>query len=146
MLSLLAVTMAAADVAPARAQGSRNPLDALRTYRYLEQICDLGPRISGTPGMEQQQQLLEQHFKKYGGEVTLQKFEADNPLGGAKVPMANMIVRWHPERKDRILLCTHYDTRPLPDRDPDPVAQSRESFSARTMVAAGRRSSWSWPT
>jgi hypothetical protein len=128
VLSLLAVTMAAAGVAPARAQGSSNPLDALRTYRYLEQICDLGPRISGTPGMEQQQQLLEQHFKKYGGEVTLQKFEADNPLGGAKVPMANMIVRWHPERKDRILLCTHYDTRPLPDRDPDPVARKQGVF------------------
>ena len=32
--------------------------------------------------------------------------------------MANLIVRWHPDRKRRLLLCTHYDTRPYPDRDP----------------------------
>ena len=32
--------------------------------------------------------------------------------------MANLIVHWHPERKERILLCAHYDTRPFPDRDP----------------------------
>jgi glutaminyl-peptide cyclotransferase len=127
VLSLLAaIVMAGAS--PAAAEEPRNPLDALRAYRYLQQICDLGPRISGTPGMEQQQQILEQHFKKFGGEVTLQKFEADNPLGGPKVAMANMIVRWHPERKDRVLLCTHYDTRPLPDRDPDPVQRTQGIF------------------
>ena len=28
-----------------------------------------------------------------------------------------MIVEWHPERRERILLCTHYDTRPFPDQD-----------------------------
>ena len=33
--------------------------------------------------------------------------------------MANLIVEWHPERKERILLAAHYDTRPFPDRDPD---------------------------
>ncbi len=32
--------------------------------------------------------------------------------------MANIIVQWHPERKERILLAAHYDTRPFPDRDP----------------------------
>jgi Zn-dependent M28 family amino/carboxypeptidase len=31
-----------------------------------------------------------------------------------------MIVQWHPEKKERILLCCHYDTRPYPDSDPDP--------------------------
>jgi Peptidase family M28 len=128
MLSLLATAVCVASVAGAVADEPRNPLDALRAYRYLQQICDIGPRISGTPGMEQLQQLLEKHFKQFGGEVTLQKFEADNPQGGAKVPMANMIVRWHPERKERILLCTHYDTRPLPDRDPDPVQRKQGVF------------------
>jgi hypothetical protein len=32
--------------------------------------------------------------------------------------MANLIVEWHPERRERILLAAHYDTRPFPDRDP----------------------------
>jgi hypothetical protein len=32
--------------------------------------------------------------------------------------MANLIARWHPDRKERILLCAHYDTLPLPMLDP----------------------------
>jgi glutaminyl-peptide cyclotransferase len=102
---------------PARPQ---NPLDPLRAYRYLEQICALGPRISGSAGMRQQQELLKKHFELLGGKVSLQSFRAHNPLGGPDVPMANLIVQWHPERQERILICTHYETRPLPDRDPNP--------------------------
>jgi glutaminyl-peptide cyclotransferase len=129
VLSLLAFVTLAILGATIRAEElPRNPLDALRAYRYLQQICAIGPRVSGSTGMTQQQQLLEQHFKKFGGEVTLKKFEAKNPQGGDKVPMVNMIVRWHPERKDRILLCTHYDTRPLPDSDLNPVERKQGIF------------------
>jgi glutaminyl-peptide cyclotransferase len=39
-----------------------------------------------------------------------------------------MIVEWHPERKERILLAAHYDTRPLPDRDPDPIQRESGVF------------------
>jgi glutaminyl-peptide cyclotransferase len=105
---------------PSPAAPLQNPLDALRAYRYLEQICAIGPRPSGSPGMLRQQELLRRHFEEFGGQVSLQKFQARNPLGGPDVPMANLIVQWHPERQERILICTHYDTRPLPDRDPDP--------------------------
>ncbi len=31
--------------------------------------------------------------------------------------MTNILVQWHPDRKQRVLLCAHYDTRPFPDRD-----------------------------
>jgi glutaminyl-peptide cyclotransferase len=107
---------------------AKNPLDGLRAFRYLQQVCALGPRPSGSPAMLKQQELLKQHFEKLGGKVTLQKFEAANPFGGASVPMANMIVEWHPERKERILLAAHYDTRPLPDRDPDPANRRSGTF------------------
>src|SRR5688572_17433716 len=100
-----------AGVAPAR---PNNPIDSLRAFRYLEQLCALGPRPSGSPAMQKQQELLRQHFEKLGGKVTMQNFRARDPLGGAAVPMATMIVEWHPERKERILLVAHYDTRPLP--------------------------------
>jgi Zn-dependent M28 family amino/carboxypeptidase len=34
------------------------------------------------------------------------------------VPIVNLVIEWHPERLERVLLCAHYDTRPFPDRDP----------------------------
>ncbi len=109
-------------------QPPKNPLDGMRAFRYLEQLCALGPRPSGSAAMQKQQELLREHFEKLGGKVTMQKFRAANPLGGERVPMANMIVEWHPDRKERILLCAHYDTRPLPDRDPNPVQQRFGKF------------------
>ena len=89
-----------------------------RTYDYLKQLCALGPRRSGSPAMAAQQELLVAHFKKLGGKVELQRFDARDPRDGSAVPMANIIVRWNPEKQDRILLCGHYDTLPFPLRDP----------------------------
>ena len=115
----------------------KNPLDGARAYRYLQQICAIGPRFSGSPGMQQQQELVRAHFEQLGGKVTLQKFQATNPLGGANVPMSNVIVEWHPERKDRVLLCAHYDTRPFPDQDLDPVQRRSGIFIGANDGASG---------
>jgi glutaminyl-peptide cyclotransferase len=111
-----------------KAAPAKNPLDGLRAFRYLEQICALGPRPSGSPAMQQQQEMLRQHFEQLGGKVTMQPFRANDPLGGPPVSMANMLVEWHPERKDRVLFCVHYDTRPLPDRDPNPALRRNGVF------------------
>ena len=94
------------------------PFNGQRAYDYLNELCALGPRTSNSRGMQAQQQLLSAHFQKLGGKVRLQKFRIRHPEHGGAVPMANMIVEWHPERSERILLCTHYDTRPFPDQDP----------------------------
>lgn len=107
----------------AEAAGSRLrlediPFDGQQAYSYLKRICAIGPRRSGTPGMESQQKLLIDHFTKLGAKVRLQRFRAPHPQDGSWVSMANLIVEWQPESKERLLLCTHYDTRPFPDRDP----------------------------
>lgn len=92
-------------------------VDGQRALKYLKAICDLGPRPSGSEGMQQQQSLLRDHFTPLGGQVTLQSFEIRHPLDGSRVSMANMLIRWHPDRKDRVIFAAHYDTRPYPDRD-----------------------------
>lgn len=94
------------------------PFNGARAYEYLGQICEIGPRRSGSDGMTRQQKLLEEHFRKLGGVVERQEFVIRHPENGSKVPMVNLIVRWHPERKRRILLATHYDTLPFPLLDP----------------------------
>ncbi len=87
--------------------------------------------------MEKQQTLVKEYFEKLGGKVSFQRFLANNPLGGDKVPMANILVEWHPERKERILLCAHYDTRPFPDQDPDPVQRRSGVFLGANDGASG---------
>lgn len=94
------------------------PFDGAAAYEHLQAICRIGPRPSGSPGMAKQQQLLAEHFRKLGGHVELQRFRVRHPLDGSPVAMANLIVRWHPERRERILLGTHYDNIPFPNQDP----------------------------
>lgn len=94
------------------------PFHGARAYDYLKQICALGPRRSGSAGMKAQQKLLAEHFGNLGAQVRLQPFHIKHPLDGSVVEMANLIVTWHPQSKERILLCTHYDTLPFPLEDP----------------------------
>src|SRR4051812_3427881 len=46
----------AEDAVPAAADVK---FDAARSLKYLKQLCDIGPRVSGTDGMKRQQDLLE---------------------------------------------------------------------------------------
>jgi hypothetical protein len=96
-----------------------NGFDAARAMRYLADICKIGPRISGTEGMKKQQALLENHFRALKGEVEFQRFTAKQKSQRQPVALANVIVRWRPERDRRIILCSHYDTRPIADQEPD---------------------------
>lgn len=95
-------------------------LDSRRAFDYLVKICRLGPRPSGSVGMGKQQTLLVEHFEQFDVQIKLQPFDTRDPLSGLPVRMNNLIVRWHPEAEERILLCCHYDTRPYADRDRNP--------------------------
>ncbi len=110
-------------------EASINPLDADRAYGYLNAICEIGPRMSGSRGMKRQQKLIEEHFKPLADEIEWQRFKAGDPRDKSKrVRMANFVAKWRPQATKRILLCAHYDTRPLPDRDPNPQARRSGTF------------------
>ena len=109
-----------------------------RAYSYLRRLCSFGNRMSGSLGMRKQQRLLEEHFTNLGGQVEYQRFSGKiHPITGRKVSMANMIVRWQPEKKERILFCAHYDTRPFPDQDPNPRLARQGEFLGANDGASG---------
>ena len=106
-----------AEAASSRLRLEDIPFNGARSYEYLKQLCAIGRRPSGSPGMAAQQKLLAEHFTRLGGVVELQQFQVRHPVDRSVVPMANLIVRWNPDRKHRILLCAHYDTLPYPMLD-----------------------------
>jgi glutaminyl-peptide cyclotransferase len=124
VLVVLAIWNNGESLAWQRPDGSRSkkpgdiPFNGERAFGYLKEICAIGPRVSGTEGMRRQQAYLKAHIEQLGGRVALQEFTARNPQSGQGVRLANLIVEWHPDRTERILLCAHYDTRPFPDQDP----------------------------
>ncbi len=103
----------------ASAETSPRPeFDGEFAYEWLKKICNLGPRVSGSEGMKRQQEMLQQYFQELGADVRKQRFKVRHPETGRQVEMVNLIVRFHPERKKRLMFCCHYDTRPYADRDP----------------------------
>jgi hypothetical protein len=91
--------------------------DADRAMDYLKDICKIGPRMSGTAGMKKQQALIIKHFEALKVKVHKQTFKAKQKSQREPVAMTNLIVSWHPERKRRVILCSHYDTRPIADQE-----------------------------
>ncbi len=93
--------------------------DGKRAMTYLEKICAIGPRMSGTAGMKKQQELMRKHFEDLGLRVRAQTFQARQLSQPRPIEMTNLIVSFAPERKRRVILCSHYDTRPIADQEPD---------------------------
>jgi glutaminyl-peptide cyclotransferase len=112
------------------------PFDGARAMGYLKAVCDLGPRMSGTPSMKKQQGLLRKHFAGLDLTVTEQPFTARQSSQRQEVEMTNLIVSIHPDRKRRVLLCSHYDTRPIADQERDP-RKWREPFVSANDGGSG---------
>jgi len=112
-------------------------LDPDRAFGYLTKICEIGPRISGTEGIERQQQLILEHFTALKAEARFQPFDATHPVTGKPVRMKNMIVSWDPAAKKRVLLACHYDTRPHADRDANPRLAKTGVFLGANDGASG---------
>lgn len=112
VVAMHAAVMASGDEPPDAA------FSGARALRHLEAICDLGPRPTGSPAMDRQRAMLADHFRRAGGTVTGQAFRIRDRHSGKPVHVENLVVTWHPDRTDRVLIGAHYDTRPFPDRDP----------------------------
>jgi glutaminyl-peptide cyclotransferase len=111
------------------------PIDGQRAYGYLKKICEIGPRIAGSPENARQRKMVADHFTKMGGQVREQPFQANHPLTGRRVDMVNLIGSWHPERTQRVLISAHYDTRPHPDQEQDPDRAKRPFLGANDCAS-----------
>lgn len=98
---------------------SADTIDAVAAQVYLQRLCEMGPRISGSKSMKVQQQALRLFFENMGATVASQSFSIPHPETRKSVELINLIVQLQPEKKNRILLCCHYDTRPFADQDPN---------------------------
>jgi glutaminyl-peptide cyclotransferase len=116
---LLVLAACGASMFPSGAAGGEGDgFSGSAAMEHLVAICELGPRPSGSEAMGRQRAMLAAHFRAAGGTVTGQAFEVRDRRTGQPVHMENLLVSWHPDRTERILIGAHYDTRPYPDRDP----------------------------
>jgi hypothetical protein len=114
-------------------------IDGERAYGYLKKLCDFGSRKAGSVANASQRKYVADHFTACGATLTEQKFKGRDyldPRRPVNVEMVNLVGSWFPERADRVVIAAHYDTRPFPDRDPDPARQ-RAAFVGANDGASG---------
>lgn len=106
------------------------PFDSTRALKDIAAVCAIGTRVSGSAGMQKQQDMLEKHFKAQGLEVSFQKFQGTRKSTRTTVEMANLVARINPGKTSRVVICTHYDTRPRADQETDRAKRDAPFLSA----------------
>ena len=93
----------------------RPAFDADRAFQDLERQVAFGPRIPGSTGHAQQLEWLETELRALADTVLLDPFE-HLTAEGHKLDLTNVIARFGPADGSRLLLLTHWDTRPKADQ------------------------------
>ena len=101
--------------------------DGGHAYEYLVKQCDFGARTPGSDAHAKCLELLKDELGKYCDAVTLQHFiYADRRAQGRSIEGTNIIasINGRDPNARRILLCAHWDSRPVADHDPNPANRS----------------------
>lgn len=85
-------------------------------YAFVKAQVDFGPRIPGTPAHQVCADYLSNRLKSYGFDVIMQKATAQT-YDQKKFTLKNIIASYKPELQSRVLICSHWDTRPWADED-----------------------------
>ena len=93
----------------------RPTFDSARAFRDLEAQVAFGPRIPGTEGHASQLEWMVEQLSALADTVFLDEFEHVTNDGEA-LSLTNVIARFGLESDRRLLLLTHWDTRPKADQ------------------------------
>lgn len=85
-------------------------------YNYTAKQVSFGPRISGTPAQPKCAEWLIATLKPLADTVYVQRTTVIGPHKQS-LPCINIVATFNPEAKQRILLLSHWDTRPHADQD-----------------------------
>ncbi len=88
-------------------------------YHYVEKQVSFGPRVPNTNAHRECGNWLQGTLERFADTVYVQNTRV-RAYDGTVLQISNFIGSFSPEKRSRILLAAHWDTRPWADHDPDP--------------------------
>ena len=85
-------------------------------YYFIEKQVSFGPRVPNTSEHNKCADWLLSCLSRYADKTLIQKGDV-LAYDGKVLKMKNIIASFNPELKKRVLLCAHWDTRPIADQD-----------------------------
>ncbi|UCE67194.1 MAG: M28 family peptidase [Candidatus Zixiibacteriota bacterium] len=93
--------------------------DAERAFMDLEKICTFGPRIADTESHLKAGEYIYNSMKETTDICRIQRFSIYDSVFNINRNMFNIIASYYPKSKNRIMLCAHWDSRPVSDMESD---------------------------
>lgn len=104
-------------------------VDGARAVALVESLCAFGPRAPGTPGHDLAKAFLEARLRAATPDVRVEAFSVRGD-GGRIVAAANLVARFRADLEDRVIVATHWDSRPRADQDPDSTRRAEPILGA----------------
>ncbi len=104
--------------------------DSEKAFAELNGQCQIGPRYPNSPGHDRCRKYLLDKLSGYTNLVKIQDFTYRDEALQKDLKLTNLIASFYPEKKERVLLCAHWDTRPFADQDPDSSLRSKPILGA----------------
>lgn len=98
-------------------------------YSYVQKQVDFGPRVPNSEAQTKCAAYLSASLKRFGATVVEQKTIVEG-FDGAKLNSINVIGSYNPSAKTRVLLLSHWDSRPWADNDPNPANHKKPVMGA----------------
>lgn len=102
-------------------------------FYFIKKQVEFGPRIPNTPPHFHAENFLVTKLKELKAVVEVQEFQ-EKAYNGVVLNLKNIIASYYPEKKRRILLAAHWDTRPYADKDP---VKPKEAFDGANDGGSG---------
>ena len=115
--------LASCDGARVGSSAPHPPLDGEATLSLVQRQLDFGPRIPGTPGHAAQLAWMLARLDSLAPEVSADTFSHVTAAGDS-LTLVNVLARFRPEEARRIVLLTHWDTRPESTEARDPALRA----------------------
>ncbi len=98
-------------------------------YKQIEKQVSFGPRNPGSKGHMAVLNYIQSELSKYTDYVILQQFSYQG-YGNKNLQLTNIIAKINPQKKHRIIICAHWDTRPRAEEDKDVNLQNKPILGA----------------
>jgi Zn-dependent M28 family amino/carboxypeptidase len=89
-------------------------------FLYVKKQVGFGPRVPNTDNHSKCGEYLISSLRKFSDTIYIQAFKA-KAFDGSVLNAKNIIGSFNPKNQNRILLCSHWDSRPFADHDPNPA-------------------------
>ena len=113
--------------------------DGAQAMSWVRFQVAAGPRVPGMPGHRLVEAWLVRELKARADSVEVQAFTHVTAAGDT-LALGNVLARFRPSDPNRILYVTHWDTRPIAERDPDsskrnqPIPGANDGASGTAML------------